>query len=118
MISSDDSDRYDRYDSDVSGPKKFIHHKKKQQPLQTGRFSGPLSHLARPANDKDAKPSVTHISVSCININIYIIYIYIYIYIYMYIHCHVLSQSSDKYNYYNIYNVYIVYVLNIFRIDI
>ena len=109
MISSDDSDRYDRYDSDVSGPKKFIHHKKKQQPLQTCRFSGPLSHLARPANDKDAKPSVTHISVSCININIYI---------YMYIHCHVLSQSSDKYNYYNIYNVYIVYVLNIFRIDI
>ena len=109
MISSDDSDRYDRYDSDVSGPKKFIHHKKKQQPLQTCRFSGPLSHLAMPANDKDAKPSVTHISVSCININIYI---------YMYIHCHVLSQSSDKYNYYNIYNVYIVYVLNIFRIDI
>ena len=81
MISSDDSDRYDRYDSDVSGPKKFIHHKKKQQPLQTGRFSGPLSHLARPANDKDAKPSVTHISVSCIckiiNVYIYIIYIYI-----------------------------------------
>ena len=75
MISSDDSDRYDRYDSDVSGPKKFIHHKKKQQPLQTCRFSGPLSHLARPANDKDAKPSVTHISVSCININIYI-YLY------------------------------------------
>ena len=72
MISSDDSDRYDRYDSDVSGPKKFIHHKKKQQPLQTCRFSGPLSHLAMPANDKDAKPSVTHISVSCININIYI----------------------------------------------
>ena len=80
MISSDDSDRYDRYDSDVSGPKKFIHHKKKQQPLQTGRFSGPLSHLARPANDKDAKPSVTHISVSCICkiIHVYIYNIHIY----------------------------------------
>ena len=99
MISSDGSDRYDRYDSDVSGPKKFIYHKKKQQPLQTCRFSGPLSHLARPANDKDATPSVTHISVSCI-FNFCIIY------------CHILSRNSDK------YDVYTVYLLNIFRIDI
>jgi hypothetical protein len=38
---------------DSSGPKKFIHHQKRQRPQPCG-FSGPASPLAKPANDKDA----------------------------------------------------------------
>ena len=38
---------------DSSGPKKFIQQQKRQRPQPCG-FSGPVSHLAKPANDKDA----------------------------------------------------------------